>query len=655
MELSGIELRYLVNEIMAQAGSGYYLSSINAVTRNSFLLKLHHPTQQDIMLVLSVKGIWITKLKLKTMEESNLEKMLQSELERAKLESVEQAGSERIVSLRFRQPDDRVRIIIAEFFGEGNIVLCDQNMQILAILNPIEVRHRTLRVGLRYAFPPSRGVDVFQITFEQLISLKKEAKSLDVLRWIGRGVSMPKKFVEEVAKRAGVSAKQTADLADDEVRRIFETVQSLVAGISSGTGHEPVVISAGGKPVDAFPIITEEARKMEPKRTASFMEAVDEVLTGEIFDVGRSTRTVEIDKQIAVLEHDLAEQNKAKEAVLAKSADIRKLADELMRLSYNGPDENKLREVLAANSAELVSEKGIKYIEIAGERTEFQANLAKLASMLFGRAKELERGNASIEEASAKLKSDIEKLHSQTAAIQKKMAVQKQVSKEWFERYRWFITSDGLLAIGGRDAPSNSALIRKYLTENDIVFHAEVHGSPFFIIKNAAAAAREGSIDQSLRQVAQATVSFSRAWKDGLSSADAYWVFPEQIKKGAPTGQFLPKGSFVIEGKRSYIKGIEARLAIGVANLNGREVLVCGPADAIKKRSLVYSILQQGGLDPMNAAKKTKAELVSAAGEGLADSIKMISLDDFVRSLPNGQSRVSFTAKGEQAGLTLEQ
>jgi predicted ribosome quality control (RQC) complex YloA/Tae2 family protein len=655
MELSGIELRYLVNEIMAQAGSGYYLSSINAVTRDSFLLKLHHPTQQDIMLVLSVKGIWITKLKLKTMEESNLEKMLQSELERAKLESVEQAGSERIVSLRFRQPDDRVRIIIAEFFGEGNIVLCDQNMQILAILNPIEVRHRTLRVGLRYAFPPSRGVDVFQITFEQLISLKKEAKGLDVLRWIGRGVSMPKKFVEEVAKRAGVSAKQTADLTDDEVRRIFETIQSLVAGISSGTGHEPVVISAGGKPVDAFPIITEEARKMELKRTASFMEAVDEVLTGEIFDVGRSTRTVEIDKQIAVLEHDLAEQNKAKEAVLAKSADIRKLADELMRLSYSGPDENKLREVLAANSAELVSEKGIKYIEIAGERTEFQANLAKLASMLFGRAKELERGNASIEEASAKLKSDIEKLHSQTAAIQKKMAVQKQVSKEWFERYRWFVTSDGLLAIGGRDAPSNSALIRKYLTENDIVFHAEVHGSPFFIIKNAAAAAREGSIDDSLRQVAQATVSFSRAWKDGLSSADAYWVFPEQIKKGAPTGQFLPKGSFVIEGKRSYIKGIEARLAIGVANLNGREVLVCGPADAIKKRSLVYCILQQGGLDPMNAAKKTKAELVSAAGEGLADSIKMISLDDFVRSLPNGQSRVSFTAKGEQAGLPLEQ
>jgi NFACT protein RNA binding domain len=209
------------------------------------------------------------------------------------------------------------------------------------------------------------------------------------------------------------------------------------------------------------------------------------------------------------------------------------------------------------------------------------------------------------------------------------------------------------MAIGGRDTSSNSALIRKHLTEHDIVFHAEVHGSPFFIIKNAAAPAQEGKIEPSLQQVAQATVSFSRAWKDSLSSADAYWVLPEQVKKGAPTGQFLPKGSFVIEGKRSYLKGVEIRLATGIAQLNGREVLVCGPEEAIKKRSMFYAVLLQGGMDPMNAAKKVKSEFVKAAGDDddssdIVESIKQISLDDFVRALPTGQSRVSFTAKGQQ-------
>jgi predicted ribosome quality control (RQC) complex YloA/Tae2 family protein len=372
------------------------------------------------------------------------------------------------------------------------------------------------------------------------------------------------------------------------------------------------------------------------------------VLSSEILDVGRSSRTIELDRQIAVLEHDLEEQNKAKESVMLKSASIRRLAGDLMALSYQGGGEQAFESVLAQNSSAVVKDKGVTYIQVAGERVEMHENLARASSMLFARAKEMERGNASIEEARAKIQAQIEKLRSQTAAIHKKVVVKEQSSKEWFERYRWFITSDGLLAIGGRDASSNSALIRKHLTEHDIVFHAEVHGSPFFIVKNAAGPAQEGKIETSLAQVAQATVAFSRAWKDGLSSADAYWVLPEQIRKGAPTGQFLPKGSFVIEGKRSYLKGIEIRLAIGVAQMGGKETLVCGPEDAIKKHSLFYAVLQQGGMDPMTAAKKAKSELVKAAGEGeLADSIKRMSLDDFVRTLPTGQSRISFTAKGQ--------
>lgn len=677
MELSGVELRYLVNEISARAAStgGYYVSSVNAVTASSLLLRLHHPTQEDVMLVLSSRGIWITKLKFKPVEENSLERAAQAELERAKLESVEQAGSERIAVLRFRRLDGSARVVVCEFFGEGNIAICDGDMQIIAILHPIEVRHRTLKPGLRYAFPPARGVDVFNLTMEQLLSLRDEAagKNLDVLRWIGRGVSMPKKFVEEVAKRAGIPpAAQAGQLADEDVGRLFSTIKGLVGDISTGRNHEPVVImtspqqlgggeggnASNGKPVDVLPILTEEAKKLPTKKAASFMEAVDEVLSLEILDVGRSSRTVEIDRQIAVLEHDLAEQNKAKEAVHQKASAIRKLAGELMAASYGG---GSMDAALAANSAEIVADRGVKYVQVAGERVEMQPNLARLASMLFARAKEMERGDASIDEAQTRLLAQIEKLRSQAGAIHKKIVVQKQSSKEWYERYRWFVTGDGLLAIGGRDASSNSALVRKHLTEDDIVFHAEVHGSPFFIVKNAAAPAQAGGIDASLQQVAQATVAFSRAWKDGLSSADAYWVMPEQIKKGAPTGQFLPKGSFVIEGKRNYIKGVVVRLAAGVTEIRednnnkgrGRPALVCGPEEAVKKRSLVYAVLQQGGMDPMNAAKKTKAELVAAAAsadnEELAAAIKATSLDDFVRALPTGQSRVSFAARGQLA------
>jgi predicted ribosome quality control (RQC) complex YloA/Tae2 family protein len=663
MELSGIELRYLINEIRSRvisSSSGYYVSSINAITKSSLFFRLHHPVQEDIMFVLSTRGIWITRLKFKPVEENNsLESIAQKELERAKLELIEQVGSERIISLRFRHPDGKVRIVVGEFFGNGNLIICNENMQIIAILNPIHVRHRTLSVGLRYVYPPARGVDVFNITIDQMLSLRDEAKNLDVLRWIGRNISMPKKFVEEVINRAGIQVdKHAAQLSEDEVSKIYDTVRDVVKEVSTGgNNHEPIVIVLNDKPQEALPIITQEAaaaakimKKDNIKKVASYMDAVDEVLSSEIMDIGRTSRTVELDRQIAVLEHDLEEQNRAKETVLQKAAAIRKLAGELMTFSYRGSD--GIADVLAANSASFVTEKGIKYIEVAGEQVKMQPSLAKASSMLFARAKEMERGNASIEEARAKILAQIEKLRSETAAIHKRVIIKEQVSREWYERYRWFITTDGLLVIGGRDASSNSALIRKHLTEHDIVFHAEVHGSPFFIIKNAAAfaATQEGTIDLSLQQVAQATISFSRAWKDGLSSADAYWVMPEQIKKGAPTGQFLPKGSFVIEGKRNYLKGIELRLAIGIMQLNNRETLVCGPEEAIKKRSIFYAVLLQGGMDPMNAAKKVKSEFVKIANDNtkIAESIKHISLDDFVRALPTGQSRLSFTMRGQQ-------
>ena len=664
MELSSIELRYLVNEIRSRvitSSSGYYVSSINAITKSSLFLRLHHPMQEDIMLVLSTRGIWITRLKFKPMEENNsLENIAQKELERAKLELIEQVGSERIISLKFRHPDGKVRIVVGEFFGDGNIIICNENMQIIAILNPIQVRHRTLNVGLRYVYPPARGVDVFNITLDQMLSLRDGAKNLDVLRWIGRNISMPKKFVEEVINRAGIQVdKQAAQLSDDEVSKIYDTVKDIVNEVSTGgKNHEPIVIMLNDKPQEALPIITQEAaiaakmiKENNIKKVVSYMDAVDEVLSSEIMNIGRSSRTVELDRQIAVLEHDLEEQNKAKETVLQKAAAIRKLAGELMALSYRGSD--GIADVLADYSASLVTEKGIKYIEVAGEQVEMQSSLAKASSMLFARAKEMERGNASIEEAHAKILAQIEKLRSETAAIHKKVIVKEQISREWYERYRWFITTDGLLVIGGRDASSNSALIRKHLTEHDIVFHAEVHGSPFFIIKNAAvsfAATQEGTIDSSLYQVAQATISFSRAWKDGLSSADAYWVMAEQVKKGAPTGQFLPKGSFVIEGKRNYLKGVELRLAIGIMQLNNRETLLCGPEEAIKKCSIFYAVLLQGGMDPMNAAKKVKSEFVKIADDNIkiAESIKHISLDEFVRALPTGQSRLSFTARGQQ-------
>jgi predicted ribosome quality control (RQC) complex YloA/Tae2 family protein len=675
MELSAIELRYLVNNINSVAASGYYVSNISGITKDSLLFRLHHTTKPEILLMISVKGVWITKLKFKTMEENALTSVFRTELERSRIESIEQLDGERILLFKFRHTNGDYRAVIVELFGDGNIIVCNQDLKIISILYNIEVRHRILKAGLRYVPPPSRGTDIFDLSIDKLRDLRKSAEgnNIDIWRWIGRNLSISKKFVEEIVIRSNISNKKPHSLSDEDINRLHAVITELVTDISTGRNVEPVVvIDDSEKPIDVIPLKTRAAMKLKIRNVQDYMEALDEVFSNALMDQGRSTRSGEIGKRIAILEHDLAEQNKAKDAVVFKANRIRKLASELMQLFQSGLDGDfdsaSFKLLLTENSASIVNEKGSDYLEVLSERVLLESNIPKVASSLFIRAKEMERGSESIDEASANLLSHIGKLRKQTSSIAEGITAKKDTFKEWYERYRWFVTTDSLLAIGGRDSSSNSAIIRKHLTEKDIVFHAEVYGSPFFIIKNGNINEGTESIASSLHESAQATVSFSRAWKDGLSSADAYWVMPSQIKKGAPTGQFLPKGSFVIEGKRNYIKGLEIRLAIGIIRLGNRYALVCGPVDAVKKRSIVYAILLPGGVDPMNLAKKAKGELIKIAqtievsryqdenstehstsnSSDLTDFIKTISIDDFIRSLPSGKSKISFSGLGEE-------
>jgi predicted ribosome quality control (RQC) complex YloA/Tae2 family protein len=585
------------------------------------------------------------------MEDNQLLSILSREIERAKINSVSQPGSERIFFLHFINKDNKERKLVIEIFGKGNIILCDESMKILWILNPVEVRHRILKTGLEYVLPPNRGEDVFQITLEGMKkSRQTQPENTDLVRWLAKCTSLPRKYVEEILLHSGISAKYANNLSDNDVQIIYDKTKEITSKVIDETNHEPsIMVDKLGLAIDASPIVM--SGDSNTKKVESYMDGIDQVLSNEIISMGRSLKTEETDRKILELEHDLEEQNKAKTQVITRSQNLRRVAHELMNLSSMGAEDmndSTVRSFLENNDSEIVKENGITYLNIENERIKFESSIPKSSSLLFSRAKELERGAINIDKASEELRLRVEKLQNQTQKIHEKIQFSKLESKQWYERYRWFVTSDGYLVIGGRDASSNSAIIRKYMTENDIIFHAEIHGSPFFLVKNVNNQEKQNS--SYVEETAQATISFSRAWKDGLSSGDAYWVFPNQVKKGAPTGQFLPKGSFVIEGKRNFCRGIELKLSIGLVQIEKKYSIVCGPLNAVIKRSLVFASLLPGGTDQMNLAKRVKSEFVRAISEfdqSLAEYCKKKSLDEFIRMLPPGQSKIERAERGQ--------
>ena len=636
MTLAGIELRYLVEQISKQA-QDYYVSNIYGITKDSLLFKLHHTEKSDLFMMISTFGIWLTSVKIDQMEPNKLLKRLRSDLLRLKLKKIEQIGSERIAYFTF-EGFGKEFVLVGEFFGDGNILLCNNDMKILALQHSIDVRHIKLSVGLEYTQPPKNELDIFNISESDFNGLK--TTDLVSAKWVGRTLGLPKKYVEGIFEIANIDSKKIGNmLTYEEVKKIFETTKKIVSDVISGN-HNTVIVR--NEKTEVLPL---KLGKLEGDVTNvnSFIEGLDTVFTGDLVEKGKLVQSSSSDKKIKELRTQISEQEKAIETVKERSKSITNVANSLFVMVSKGIISLKdisAQETLRSNNAKLVNEKGISLIVIQDEKIKIntEASLQSIASILFNEAKKQSAAISSIEEIKGKTQIKLEKLQNKTESEKDSILVSEIRKKSWYERYRWFFTSDGLLAIGGRDAASNSAVVRKHLGKNDKIFHADIHGSPFFILKDA-----QNAPDTSMDEVAHATVSFSRAWKEGVYGVSAYWVNPEQVKKSAPSGEFLPKGSFLIEGQRNFINSANLKLAVGIIPQEDDYVLTCGPPETIKKNSICYAIIEPHGSEMVDDAKKIRVEFSKIYEE----ITKKISLDDFVRVLPAGQSQIKETGVGD--------
>lgn len=629
MALAGIELRYLVNQISEKA-QNYYVSNIYGIARDSILFKLHHTEEPDLFMMVSASGIWLTTVKIDQIEPNRLQKRLRNDLLRLKLRDIRQVGAERVAYIRFAGFDKEF-IMVAEFFGDGNMILCSPDMKILALQHSIEVRHRRLGVGLEYVPPPDNGIDVFGISEADFAGLG--SSDLAAGKWFGRTFGLPKKYVEGVFAAAGIEPKSVGrQLSGDMIKKIHDTAKKIISDVAEGR-HDPVIIRT--EKTEVMPVRL-AGNDGACTGTESFMTGLDTVFTEGLVNRGTQIQSGETEKRIGELESQLSEQQKAIGTVRERSEGITRVANSLYQMISGGIiriDEGGAGDILERNGARLASEKGRTLLLVSDQKIQINtaATLQSIASALFDEAKKQSGATSSIRAAMEKTQKSLDAARG-AAAKQGSVAVSEIRKKNWYERYRWFFTTDGLLAIGGRDAASNSAIVRKHLGKTDRIFHADIHGSPFFILKNGNSAPQA-----SMTEVANATVCFSRAWREGMYGHSAYWVNPHQVKRSAPSGQFLPKGSFTIEGQRNYIRVSALKLAAGIIRQNDDHVLACGPPEAITPDAICYAVVEPHGSDMADVAKKMRLEFLKR-NETIT---KKISVDDFVRMLPAGQSKIS--------------
>ena len=198
----------------------------------------------------------------------------------------------------------------------------------------------------------------------------------------------------------------------------------------------------------------------------------------------------------------------------------------------------------------------------------------------------------------------------------KKKTIKEKRKKKWYEKFRWFITSTGFLVIGGRDATTNEIIIKKHTEKEDIVFHSEMSGSPFTVIKTKG----EKVDKETIKEAATFTASYSKAWKTGLGNMDIFYVTPKQVSKTAQSGEYMQKGSFMIYGKKTIMNTI-LETSIGIMEDNS---IMGGPSSAIKKNTLKSVEIEQGN------------EKTSQVAKSIQRLIGGTDLDDIISVIPPG-------------------
>lgn len=117
---------------------------------------------------------------------------------------------------------------------------------------------------------------------------------------------------------------------------------------------------------------------------------------------------------------------------------------------------------------------------------DLRKSLEENAASYFDTAKKARSKIVGAKEAIARAEKEREKAQIKAEHMKKKdNAPRKMRKKSWYEKFKWFVASNGMLVVGGRDASTNELLIKKYVVdkEGDIIFHTDAAGSPFTVIK----------------------------------------------------------------------------------------------------------------------------------------------------------------------------
>ena len=592
-----------------------------------------------------------------------------------------QHNFDRIILLELSNTDGDSWKFIIELFNKGNYLVLDENNIIKIAKKYVKFKDRDLLPNKEYNFPSSRGTDFLNIDQKEFKSLLTSDKDIELVRYLARNINIAGFYSEEVCYRAGLDKKVLIkDLSNEQIEVIYKAFKGLRNDLLFKNVNAQIIFSKNSSPICVVPFELKLFEDYQKKSFETFNKAVDYFYSKLDSEKVIAPSDKKVDDAINAQKRILENQKNYLEALQIKKKKYYTYGDfiynnfnkfekliliisEAINKGYNLEEINnrlkqakkqKFEDIKFFDSIDPKSKQIVIKINSEDDPISLDLNrtLGENANIIYSKGKKIKKKIKGTLAAIKKTELKINKLKLEKQSMGEKVDfLVKKPKKKWYEKFRWFLSSDGFLIIGGRDASSNEAIFKKYLEPDDLVFHTTFPGSPLTVIKNP----KNVQIPETtINETAQFVASYSRAWKENWGVIDVFFVKSDQISKSPPSGEYLSKGSFIISGKKKFIKNVKTELAIGIEFkqveggssgdlVNLYPKIISGPPSAIKKNTENYILIKPSksiGLSKSKLANEIKSYFVRNVDTELRKWAKLLVIDDILLYLPTGLSTI---------------
>ncbi|TFG12542.1 fibronectin-binding domain-containing protein [Candidatus Thorarchaeota archaeon] len=659
--MSNVDIRLILPEIK-EVAEGAFIKNIYQYG-DVFVLKLYKPGIGTTQLLIEPgKRIHLTDYRrVAPRFPSKFCSVLRKYLRDRVISSFEQYDLDRIVIIEVGDDENSYKLV-AELFGNGNLLLLDPDDVIFVAKQYKKMRHRDLVPKAKYEFPPLRGRDILsedRISAEELV----EGSEKNIVRTLIYGLNLDSLSCEEVCELANIEGTTKAsELNEDGLNSLNQAIARFAEKVENGVKEPRIVLDEEEEAIAFLPFEFQVYDELKHEEYETYSRAIDEFYGVTIGEEERAEEEDAFQREKKRLQKIIEKQEESMEQLEEKAETMRKHGEliyanfphiqEILRTISQARDDGiswdeierrmqKGREqgIESAKMIESISpSQGKILLKLNDEDVSLDIRMSPQdnAARAYEQAKKAE---SKVRGAKKQIEKTEEKLRNLEESFEPEPEEKRPVKvreRKWFEKFRWFRSSEGYLVLGGRDSRTNERLAKRHMNPNDVFLHASLHGAPYTVIK----VPDDPPSEKTLREAAQFSVTFSRAWREGILTGDAYWVDPEQVSFSPPSGEYLPSGAVMIYGNKNFIRNVAVELAVGLIADDDGILPMSGPPSAVETQCDYFVRVAPGDVKKGDLVGRIQYLLEKQVPEDDQYLVRQVTQEDIMRVLPPGDGKV---------------